>query len=185
MNIIRRSSKNIRLKGFTLIELLITIIIVGILAAVAVPVIRGNIIKKAVFTEAVISMGVLAASQEMYYAEHKKYQEFDLSLSSSEDNPWPEGVVPEQLNGRYFSEHCYSGKAQVGLETDSFYIECTTDPEVNEALLENNVIRLVGLGYIYLIKTESIHGIFTWDIINSPYPNVPEELRGYLGCVVK
>ena len=71
------SKKN---QGFTLIELLIVVIILGVLSAVAVPNLLGQI-GKAIETEAKTSLGVLARSQQVYHFENKTfYSGNDLSV---------------------------------------------------------------------------------------------------------
>ena len=59
-------------KGFTLIELMVVVIIVGILAAVAVPIYRANI-KKAMASEGAALLGAVLTAEKVYYAEHNTY----------------------------------------------------------------------------------------------------------------
>jgi len=55
-------------KGFTLIELMVVILIVGILAAVAVPILRGRI-EQAKWSEGAASAGASKTAIRAYYAE--------------------------------------------------------------------------------------------------------------------
>jgi prepilin-type N-terminal cleavage/methylation domain-containing protein len=55
-------------KGFTLIELMVVILIVGILAAVAIPIMRGRI-DAAKWSEGKAMMGTIATSIRAYHAE--------------------------------------------------------------------------------------------------------------------
>jgi type IV pilus assembly protein PilE len=59
-------------KGFTLIELLIVILIVGVLAAVALPVYRGYT-QRARRADAKTALEQLRASQEVFRAERGRY----------------------------------------------------------------------------------------------------------------
>jgi len=58
--------------GFTLIELMIVIIIVGILAAIAVPIYSG-FVKRARSSEAKATVGGIRTAQLVYHAEHQEY----------------------------------------------------------------------------------------------------------------
>jgi len=70
---IKRIRKFLRSKaGFTLVELMIVMVIVGILAAVAVPIYRTNV-KKAMASEGAALVGSVRTGERVYFAENGAY----------------------------------------------------------------------------------------------------------------
>ena len=65
--IVGKSNKNKR--GFTLIELMVVVIVVGILAAAAIPIYRFAI-SRAYSSEAKATMGTMLTSMKVFYAEN-------------------------------------------------------------------------------------------------------------------
>ena len=72
-------------KGFTLIELLIVVVIIGILAAIAIPKFSATR-EKAYFAAMKSDVKNLASQQEIYYSDHYSYSKVvaDLSFTNSE-----------------------------------------------------------------------------------------------------
>ena len=79
-------------KGFTLVELLVVIIIVGILAAVSIPMMTANV-ERARRTEAYAALGSLRTAQRVYHSEFGRYTGTlsDLEMSASD------------IDGRYYN----------------------------------------------------------------------------------
>ena len=73
-------------QGFTLIELLIVIVILGILAALAIPKVS-NMTYRSYFAAMEADLKNLASQQEIYYASEYSYtaEKSDLAFTSSRD----------------------------------------------------------------------------------------------------
>lgn len=67
-----KSLRNNDQQGFTLVELMITIVIVGILASVAIPLYQANV-KRAKASEADATLGSIRTALRVYYAENNAY----------------------------------------------------------------------------------------------------------------
>jgi len=96
-------------KGFTLIELMVVILIVGILAAVAVPIMRGRI-DAAKWSEANASAGSIRTAVRTYIAE--KGPKFDYtSIEGTLDTQSiyeALGFSSTDLSGAYFNQGDYT-----------------------------------------------------------------------------
>ncbi|MDD5328031.1 MAG: prepilin-type N-terminal cleavage/methylation domain-containing protein [Phycisphaerae bacterium] len=82
-------------KGFTLIELMVVILIVGILASVAIPLMRGRI-DSAKWSEGKAIMGTIATSIRAYVAEKGSAAIGTPTLAQL-------GFSSSDLNGTYFT----------------------------------------------------------------------------------
>lgn len=102
-----------RKKGFTLVELLIVIIIVGILAAVAIPTMSGNV-NKAKKSEAVAALGSIRTAIKMYQVEHVGNAITGLADLSSY-------IAGTDLNGKYYNCTDYTIVAATGTANNSNY----------------------------------------------------------------
>ena len=79
-----------RPRGFTLIELMITVVVIGILAAIAMPIYLHQV-REARRTEARNALLELASREERYFATNSQYTDVAASLgySSSGNTQWP------------------------------------------------------------------------------------------------
>jgi prepilin-type N-terminal cleavage/methylation domain-containing protein len=94
----------LRRKGFTLIELMVVILIVAILAAVAIPIMRGRI-DAAKWSEGKAMMGTIATAIRAYSAEK----------GADWTGTWPTGndlaglgFKSGDLTGNYFKDACFA-----------------------------------------------------------------------------
>ena len=92
-----------RRKGFTLVELMVVILIVGILAAVAIPLMQGRI-NKAKWSEANATAGTIRTAVRAYAAETSVGTAQGLIGNTLDDGPTQTalGFVNTDLNGTYF-----------------------------------------------------------------------------------
>ncbi|MBQ9345554.1 MAG: type II secretion system major pseudopilin GspG [Kiritimatiellae bacterium] len=92
--------------GFTLIEILLVVVIIGILAAVAVPKLSGRV-RQAKQNAAASSIGSIGLAINMYEVDNGKYPDSlqNLVTKGSEDNwngPYLEKGVPKDPWGHDF-----------------------------------------------------------------------------------
>jgi prepilin-type N-terminal cleavage/methylation domain-containing protein len=87
-------------KGFTLIELMVVVLIVGILAAVAVPILRGRS-DSGKWTEGKAGAGTIATSLRAYAAEKGTLGTYPPSFAEL-------GFIASDLHGKYFTIANYS-----------------------------------------------------------------------------
>jgi type IV pilus assembly protein PilA len=94
-------NKKRKRSGFTLIELMVVILIVGILAAVAVPILRGRI-EHAKWSEGAASAGAIKTAVRAYYVQDPvAYAALAGTLVSA--NEAALGFLTGDLTGRYFT----------------------------------------------------------------------------------
>lgn len=104
-------------KAFTMVELMVVVMIVGILAAVAVPMMTGRV-DAAKWSEAKAGMGTIASALRAYTAEKGSFASAPSLLEI--------GLTDNDLDGTYFTHQAYaltSASASGGLI--SYVITCT------------------------------------------------------------
>ncbi len=99
-------------KGFTLIELMVVIFIVGILAAVAIPIMRGRI-DSAKWSEGKAAAGSIRTAARAFCAERGSSwggwaTPANVGLDDLGFTNLAAGLGGDDLDGKYFSSDCYA-----------------------------------------------------------------------------
>jgi prepilin-type N-terminal cleavage/methylation domain-containing protein len=91
--------------GFSLVELMIVIVIIGVLAAIAVPIYSSNV-KKAKMSEADAALGTIRTQLRIYYGENGSYP-----IAATAENvvgaSWND-IKPGELTGKYFTDASFT-----------------------------------------------------------------------------
>lgn len=104
-------------RAFTMVELMVVVLIVGILAAVAVPLMSGRV-DSAKWSEGKAALGTIASALRAYAAEKGTFTSTP-SLSTI-------GITDNDLDGTYFSHEAYAiTSASAANGQVSFVITCT------------------------------------------------------------
>ena len=119
-------------KGFTLVELMVVILIVAILAAVAIPIMRGRI-DAAKWSEGRAMMGTIATSIRAYCATCDDNIDDLTDLNARMEDAL--GFVPGDLDGTYFVTSNFeiaSGAYVVQTNQLDFVIRATAGSGINK-----------------------------------------------------
>ena len=104
-------------KAFTMVELMVVVLIVGILAAVAVPLMRGRM-DTSKWSEAKSAMGTIASALRSYAAEKGSFTTAPTMANV--------GLTDNDLDGTYFTHQAYAiTSASASGSQVSFVITCT------------------------------------------------------------
>jgi prepilin-type N-terminal cleavage/methylation domain-containing protein len=129
-------------KGFTLIELMVVIFIVGILAAVAIPIMRGRI-DAAKWSEGKAAAGSIRTAARALIAEKGNSYDFASHNSLTADL----GFATTDLVGKYFPQSAYSIAFTNGAGGNPpTYIISVTSPKTGESPMSPTTIRLNDTG---------------------------------------
>jgi general secretion pathway protein G len=104
-------------KGFTLVELIVVVIIVGILASVAIPMLSGNI-EKAKKSEAMAALGSYRTAFRMYYLQYSDYPSSKDQMNSF--------IKSEDVDGKYFKSGDYTYASNV-MTASNGGVTCSLD----------------------------------------------------------
>jgi prepilin-type N-terminal cleavage/methylation domain-containing protein len=109
-------------RGFTLVELMVVILIVAILAAVAIPILRGRI-DAAKWSEGKAMIGTIATAIRAYHAEKGPQGDAPTDLIGSGDTEL--GFTDADLTGTYFTFEDFSIGTVTMTPTLTFTVTCT------------------------------------------------------------
>lgn len=140
-------------RAFTLIELLVITLIIGILAAVALPQYQLAVAKSRVVSLLPLIKGIQQA-QQLYYLDHGEY----VSDFNQLDIEFPAGASISSLKFRYNHVKCNSGNnngrynslycsvENTGIELEQYYSRDTVLCWAHTTIGEKTCLALCGIG---------------------------------------
>lgn len=103
----RTRAKSKRFAGFTLVELMVVVIIIGILAAVAVPIYISNT-RRAKISEALAALGAVRSQENVYKTEKTVYLAVAAGDIGNESTAAAPGLGLDFTKNVYFDAECVS-----------------------------------------------------------------------------
>jgi len=114
-------------KGFTLVELMVVILIVAILAAVAIPIMRGRL-DAAKWTEGKAMAGTIATSIRAYCAEKNPD---NLTGANKDILTWTElGLKDTDFDGTYFDNSLFNWSVDYDKATEELNFTVTVNKPI-------------------------------------------------------
>ena len=110
---VQNTRNRLRWGGFSLIELMITIVIIGLLVAIAVPIYTNNV-RHARRAEADQALHSIYRDIRVYQADHGEFP-WEAPAAPVVGASW-NSIRPGELNGAFFSDSSYSYRCANGME---------------------------------------------------------------------
>ena len=121
----RRSARS----GFTLVELMVVVIIIGILAAAAVPIYTAQT-RRAKTAEALGALAAVRSTERAYYTEHGSYLAVSAGDIGNQPSDSSAGLGLDCSLNTYYDDNCFSVAADA---TYGFVATCDGGADGNAA----------------------------------------------------